>query len=183
MAAERVGPKGVVVGVDLQPLPQPLPSPNVHSLVGDLRQVEPSRLLALAGGEDHTRCFDVVLSDMAPSTTGDRSSDHHQSIRLCEAVLERCDQLLRPGGRLVMKVLEGEAYALLLQRTKRCFERVKGFKPKSSRTESTEMYILAEGFRGPARGNDEQGSAPSESLPEGFSLPPRRPAPPTGWGA
>ena len=108
VAAERVGPRGIVVGIDLQPLSRPVPGENIRTLVGDLRQVEPDRLLTLAADGD--RRFDVVLSDMAPSTSGDRSIDHHQSVRLCKAVLERCDQLLRPGGRLVMKVLEGEAY-------------------------------------------------------------------------
>jgi 23S rRNA (uridine2552-2'-O)-methyltransferase len=141
VAAKRVGPRGRVVGIDLQPCAASARSSNVTILQGDLREVDPEKLLEIAGGR-----FDVVLSDMAPSTSGDRTIDHHQSIRLCEAVLDLSGAVLRPGGKLAMKVFEGEAYPELLQRMRGMFERVKGFKPPASRSVSTEMYVIAEGM-------------------------------------
>ena len=155
VAAKRVGPRGVVVGIDLQPIKHRFAEPNVHFVQGDFTTTPSEALLNLAG--DPSRQFDVILSDMAPNTTGDPFSDHHHSVRLCHAVLDRCSDLLRRtsgGGRLIMKVFEGEAYADLLKRTATMFETVKGFKPKASRSESTEMYIVAIGFRGLVSGDD-----------------------------
>jgi 23S rRNA (uridine2552-2'-O)-methyltransferase len=153
VAAQRVGPSGIVVGIDLEPIRHRLPD-NVRVLLGDLHRTDAAALLAPLAkaarpGRPAPR-FDVVLSDMAPDTSGSRSTDHHQSVRLCDAVLSRCPRLLGPGGALVMKVLEGEAYPDLLARTGELFERVKGFRPRASRRESTEMFIIATGFRGQA---------------------------------
>src|SRR5262245_52477735 len=92
---------------------------------------------------DSSRKFDVILSDMAPNTSGDRAGDHHRSARLCHALLDRCDALLKPGGNLVMKVFEGEAYPELLKRAKTMFDQARGYKPRASRSESAEMYIVA----------------------------------------
>ena len=177
VAAKRVGPRGVVVGVDQQPIAPQVASqhPGVRCALGDFREVPTDVLLEAARGpgEGPGRRFDAILSDMAPNTTGDRSIDHHHSVRLCQAVLDRCGDLLEPGGRLAMKVLEGEGYPDLLAHTRRLFTSVKGFKPKASRHHSTEMYIIAHGYRGPAA----QEQQPRDELPE---QPPRRPS--TGWG-
>lgn len=148
VAARRVGPTGVVVGIDLQPIKHRFDQPNVRVMQGDFTATPPRTLLELAGNPD--RQFDVVVSDMAPNTTGDPFSDHHQSVRLCHALLDVCPALLRRsggGGNLVMKVFEGEAYPDLLKRAGAMFTTAKGFKPKASRSESTEMYIVASGFR------------------------------------
>lgn len=142
VAAKRVGPRGRVVGIDLKAITPPLVERNIRVIQGDLTAIDAAEL---RGGD---RRFDVLLSDMAPDTTGDRSTDHHRSVRLCEALLDRCDELLKPGGRLAMKVFEGEAYPDLLGRTRSMFEKVKGFKPKASRDVSTEMYIIGEGYKG-----------------------------------
>ena len=144
VAARRVGPKGLVVGVDLTPVRHQFREQNIRSLVGDLHEIDPRDLTSQLDTEGR---FDVILSDLAPNTTGDRTSDHYQSIRLCERVLELCPLLLREGGRLVMKVFEGEAYPELLRRVKDGFERVKGFKPKASREMSREMYIIGSGYQ------------------------------------
>lgn len=140
VAAKRVGSEGQVVGIDLKPITGNF-APNVRIIEGDLTKRNPADLL----GE--LSAFDVILSDMAPSTTGDRTIDHHGSVRLCHAVLDQCDNLLVPGGRAALKVLEGEAYPELLKRAKTMFDKVKGFKPKASRRESTEMYLTADGFQ------------------------------------
>lgn len=142
VAAKRVGPKGTVTGIDLKPISHTFNEKNISTIEGDLTTVSTEELL---GGQGR---FHVILSDMAPNTTGDRLIDHHGSLRLCEAVLDRCTDLLKPGGKLVMKVFEGEAYPQLLQRLREVFSKIKGFKPKASRDSSTEMYIIGEGFKG-----------------------------------
>lgn len=91
------------------------------------------------------RRFDVVLSDMAPSTSG--HGDDLLSVRLCRRVLELAVGVLRPGGHLAMKVLEGSEFPDLLDETRRCFAEAKGFKPEATRDVSREMYIVGKGFR------------------------------------
>ncbi|QOJ00691.1 MAG: RlmE family RNA methyltransferase [Phycisphaeraceae bacterium] len=141
VASEEVGPTGVVVGIDLQEVRPGFPE-NVHAAVGDAFTADPAALLIAAG----RGAFDVVLSDMAPNTTG--HGDDFLSVRLCRRVLEVCGRVLRRGGWCVMKVLEGAEYTDLLADTRRVFAAAKGFKPKSSREVSREMFIVAKGYRG-----------------------------------
>jgi len=160
VAANRVGAKGAVVGIDLQPIKHRFNEPGIHLMEGDFTTVAPELLMNLAG---KSRPFDAVLSDMAPNTSGDPSGDHHRSVRLCEALLDRSPALLRAGGNLVMKVFEGEGYPDLLHRAAGLFESAKGFKPKASRSESAEMYIIGKGFRlpgAPAREGSESHGQP-----------------------
>lgn len=140
VAAELVGPRGSVVGADLSPVTHDFGS-NVRTIVGDAFKIEPEALLGESGP------FDVVLSDMAPSTSGDLS-DHFLSVELCDRVLELAPSVLKTGGSLCMKVFEGEAYPDLLRRTQALFRGVKGFKPKATRDVSREMYVIATGFKG-----------------------------------
>jgi len=202
VASQRIGPSGLVIGIDLKPIKHQFPAGNVRTLVGDLRDIPISALLPQAGppqagpdeaaapaaaeeGPGHPRNgprprnghrkrplpFTVVLSDMAPSTTGDHTIDHHQSVRLCQALLDRCRDLLADGGNLVMKVFEGEGYPDLLARCQRLFDSARGFRPKASRGESREMYIIAHGYRG----------RDAEPAPDETTSPPRR-RPSSGWG-
>jgi 23S rRNA (uridine2552-2'-O)-methyltransferase len=140
VALEIVGPRGVVVGIDLKEVRERFPE-NAHVLQGDI-YATPAEVLT---GESGVK-FDAVLSDMAPDTTG--HGDHFLSVRLCRRVLELLPGLLRPGGNLVMKVFEGEEYAPLLRETEKLFRVVKGFKPKASREVSREMYVVGEGYKG-----------------------------------
>jgi 23S rRNA (uridine2552-2'-O)-methyltransferase len=193
VTSQRIGPRGLVVGIDLKPITHQFPHGNVRTIQGDLREIDVSALLQEAGpderseeGPGHPRprngprndprnraaLFTVILSDMAPSTTGDQNIDHHQSIRLCEALLDRCRELLADDGNLVMKVFEGEVYPDLLARCQRLFETARGFRPKASRSESREMYIIAHGYRG----------RDVEPPPEDAAAPPRR-RPALGWGS
>lgn len=145
VAGARVGRKGVVVGIDLQAFTR-FDSPGDFVILrGDALETDDATLLGAAG--DDRRRFDVVLSDMAPPTTGEAAMDHHRSARLVAALLDRCSTLLRPGGHFVAKVFEGETYPDLLARTGDAFDAVKGFKPKASRAISREMFIVAKGFR------------------------------------
>lgn len=141
VAAKTVGNKGLVVGVDLQPV-GPNVAPGALTVQGDIFKVQPATLLELSGS-----LFDVVLSDMAPSTTG--HGDDFLSVRLCRRVIEILPPLLSPGGSLAMKVLEGEEFPELLREVRALFTRVKGFKPDSSRDVSREMFIVADGYRPP----------------------------------
>ncbi len=172
IAAERVGPQGRVVGVDLKAIdPAGLPA-WVTLVEADLREMG----LAQLGG----RPFDLVLSDMAPDTTGDPSGDQARSARLVNELLDRLGEWLRPGGSLVYKVFEGGDYPPLLRRTTSLFARAKGFKPPASRAESVEMFVIAEGFRpsassaSAAAAGDEAANGPPPASP--------RPPRPRGWG-
>ena len=149
VVARRVGDKGIAIGIDLQPIKHRFDQPNIRIMQGDFTATPAEHLLKLSG--DPARPFDVIISELAPNTTGDPFSDHHQSVRLCHGLLDACPALLRTsgsGGNLVMKVFEGEAYPDLLKRAASMFETAKGFKPKASRSESAEMYIVARGYRG-----------------------------------
>jgi len=142
--AARIGPKGRVVGVDLQPVDTDGLPAWVRTLEGDLRDITADQLADAVSSTDRQQMFDVILSDMAPSTTGDRTIDHFGSIRLCELVLDRVPELLRTGGHVALKVLEGEAYPDLMKRARTLFEQVRSFKPKASRSVSTEIYLVGQ---------------------------------------
>lgn len=148
VAAKRVGRRGRVVGIDLRPVKEPMPD-HVQTVAGDVFKTDPAELTALAGG-----LFDVVISDAAPGTTGDPTGDHFRSMRLCMHILETLPGLLLPGGPLVMKAFEGETYPDLLQQMKTMFEKVKGAKPKASRSISREMFVVASGYCPSATGNE-----------------------------
>ncbi|MBC8310610.1 MAG: RlmE family RNA methyltransferase [Phycisphaerales bacterium] len=136
VVSERIGEGGKAVGVDLKAIEDGLPN-NVVTIQEDVTLLTPDDF----GG----KLFDVVLSDMAPSTTGTRTIDHHGSVNLCHVALDLAATLLKPNGNLVMKVLEGEAYPELLKRCTNSFDSAKGFKPKASRSISTEMFIVCLG--------------------------------------
>ncbi|MBV0899668.1 MAG: RlmE family RNA methyltransferase [Wolbachia endosymbiont of Fragariocoptes setiger] len=90
--------------------------------------------------------FDVILSDMAPSTCGLQSLDHIRIMLLCEAALKFAKYLLNPEGKLVVKIFQGESDKDFYNQLKKIFKVVKYFKPRSSRSESTEMYLVSTGF-------------------------------------
>lgn len=142
VASKVVGPRGKVVAIDLTPIdPRGLPA-HVERIEGDLTKVPAAQFAAPP--------FDLILSDMAPNTSGVPSADSAVSVRLCNALLDRVDQpesWLRPGGSLVMKVYEGGEYPELLRRAQRLFESARGFKPKSSRAESVEMFVVCRNRR------------------------------------
>lgn len=142
VASELTGPRGLVVGIDLQEVRRNF-GPNVRTVQGDIYRTDPADLLSLGGGP-----FDVVISDMAPNTTG--AGDDFLSVRLCRRVLELVPALLRPGGHLTMKVFEGSEYPELLNEVRAMFSKTRGFKPKASRDVSREMYIVAHGYKGGA---------------------------------
>lgn len=163
VAIKKVGNQGRVVGVDLSPIEHKFFEKNIHLIQGDLSKIPSEQLL----GYLNSGKFDVILSDMAPRTTGARATDHHASIRLCDMVLERCNELLAEEGNLVMKVFEGEAYSELIARCKILFSKVKGFVPKASRDQSTEIYIVCSGFLGKYASETDinEGTTDSDAFP------------------
>jgi 23S rRNA (uridine2552-2'-O)-methyltransferase len=140
VASQRVGEKGVVVGIDLKEVDIEI-APNVFTVQGDVTTIDLNELLGEGGKK-----FNVVLSDMAPNTSG--HGDDLRSAELCRMLLALVPSLLRPGGNLTMKVLEGAEYTPLLKETKAVFRAAKGFKPAASRDVSREMYIVAHGYKG-----------------------------------
>lgn len=129
------GPDGNVVGVDLKPLNLSFPS-NVRVFQADILFL-PDEISEAMGKE-----FDVVLSDMAPSTTGSRTVDAARSFELCEAALKIAEDRLLPGGSFVCKIFQGEDFALFINRVKAVFCSHKIFKPQSSRKASREIYVI-----------------------------------------
>src|SRR6476620_2050446 len=145
IAAERVGSaggKGQVLAVDLAAIET---LPGVDALMLDVSAEDAPAMIgaALRGGH-----ADVVLSDMAAPATGHRSTDHVRVVALVEAALDLAEDVLKPGGTFVAKVFQGGAGGELVVRLKRSFAKVQHVKPKASRPESPEVYVLATGFRG-----------------------------------
>jgi 23S rRNA (uridine2552-2'-O)-methyltransferase len=136
-ARTKVGERGQLVGLDRTPLDVTISGARV--LVGDVFEITPSEL---AGERDG---FDVVLSDMAPDTSGVRSMDQARSEALFERALELAEQLLRPGGHFVGKLFQGPDFQKLIRRCREGFGKVASVKPEASRKESIEQYVVALG--------------------------------------
>jgi len=141
VAAKKVGSSGAVVAIDILPIE---PITGVTIIQGDASDPTqwPALKEALGGAAD------VVLSDMAASTTGHRATDHLRTLALFEAALEIAGEMLKPGGAFVGKVFRGGATNEVLARVKQRFAEVKHVKPPASRAESVELYLVATGFRG-----------------------------------
>jgi 23S rRNA (uridine2552-2'-O)-methyltransferase len=137
-ARQAVGPHGAVVGIDRDPLSQTIPGTRV--LVGDVFAVTDAELL----GE--LKAFDVVLSDMAPNTTGVRATDQARSAALVEEALARAERLLAAGGAFVAKIFQGPDLEAIRKRLAARFGEVRIVKPDSSRAQSIEIYLAAKGF-------------------------------------
>ena len=141
-ASKRVGPKGLVLGVDLHRLGTDLPE-NARFLKADVADLSGEEISSK--GADR---FDVVLSDMAPHTTGNRFVDQQRSLRLILGALDLAEAFGRPGAALVGKVFHGEDVGDAVARAEALFEWVRLVKPKAVRKGSYEIYVVARGQRG-----------------------------------
>jgi 23S rRNA (uridine2552-2'-O)-methyltransferase len=140
VAIARVGRYGTVVGVDIA---ETAPIPGATLLSADVRDAATLAALETAlGGR-----ADVVLSDMAPSTTGHAATDHVRIVALAEDALAVASRILKPDGAFVAKVFQGGAEGALLAALKRDFAELRHAKPPASRAESAETYVVATGFR------------------------------------
>ena len=134
---------GAIVGVDLLPVE---PVSGASFIQGDFNDPGmPDQLRTALGGS-----ADLVLSDMAPNTTGHTATDHIRIVTLAEEALAFALTVLAPGGGFVAKVLQGGSERQLLEPMKRAFASVRHAKPPASRKDSSEMYVVAKGFRLPA---------------------------------
>ena len=130
-----------VIGLDILPT-QPLP--GALTIQMDFTAPEaPDTLIQAMNGHK----ADVVLSDMAPNTTGIKSLDHLKIMGLLEIALDFAEQVLAPGGTFLAKVFQGGTEAELLTRLKKNFKSVQHVKPDASRKESSEFYVIAKGFK------------------------------------
>jgi 23S rRNA (uridine2552-2'-O)-methyltransferase len=130
-----------IVGLDLLPVD---PLPGATFIQGDFNHPDmPARLIELLDGR-----ADIVLSDIAPNTTGHTATDHVRIVALAELAFDFAVQVLAPGGAFVAKVFQGGSEQQLLAPMKKAFSTVRHAKPPASRRESSELYVVATGFRG-----------------------------------
>ena len=140
-ARKQVGRKGFVIALDCLPMD---PIPDVEFIQGDFREVSVLEDLqrVIAG-----RSVDLVISDMAPNMSGQKSVDQPRSMYLAELAYDLATAVLVPGGCLLMKVFQGAGIEALVQSLRLKFKQVKHIKPKASRLASKEVYLLAKSFK------------------------------------
>lgn len=140
LAVQRVRPNGRVIALDLLDMP---PIPGVEFLLGDFTQPEILAALRTMVGDAK---IDLVLSDMAPNISGTREMDQPRSMALIEEALMFAEEVLRPGGDFLMKAFQGEGVDQFVRELGTRFATVKRIKPKASRAESREIYLLARAY-------------------------------------
>ncbi|MFP5222528.1 MAG: RlmE family RNA methyltransferase [Acidobacteriota bacterium] len=142
-AAKKVGPTGRVLGVDINPTETVFPE-NVTFMVADALNPGPEFTAVL----QEWKPFHLVVSDMAPKTTGQRVTDQARSLELVEQALALAGTCLIHGGHFVAKIFMGPDVKPFTDSMRGAFEKVKTAKPKSSRSESFEQFIVGLGFKG-----------------------------------
>ncbi len=144
IAVERIKPQtsgGRVIAVDILPMD---PVPGADFVQADFNDnATPEIIFSMLGGKK----AQVVLSDMAANTTGQRSIDHLRTLHLVELAWDFARQVLAPGGTFIAKVFQGGTEKTLLDQLKKAFTSVKHIKPDASRKESPELYVVCTGFR------------------------------------
>ncbi|MCP3666827.1 MAG: 23S rRNA (uridine(2552)-2'-O)-methyltransferase RlmE [Gammaproteobacteria bacterium] len=137
MARKIVGKKGRVIGLDILPMDS---LPEVEFIQGDFREEGPlNELRELLGGKP----VDLVISDMAPNVSGMTVVDQPRAMYLCELALAFAQEVLRPGGSMVVKVFHGEGFDQYVRDLRASFGKVVTRKPKASRPRSREVYLVA----------------------------------------
>jgi len=141
VSRERVGDEGFVLGVDIQQIAK-LPYDNITTLVSDITDEATPELIR----KKLPRAADIVLSDASPKISGVWDVDHARSIELARAALAIAGAVLAPGGRLLVKVFQGDLFDDFVSDVKMKFSFVKVSKPAASRKGSAEAYVIAKGF-------------------------------------
>jgi 23S rRNA (uridine2552-2'-O)-methyltransferase len=136
-AAQQVGPRGRVLGIDLNDPKVALP-PQAEILTVNAFEVDPDTL----GGP-----FDLVISDMAPKTSGQRHADQYRSYELVMQALELTKAVLKPGGTFVAKIFQGAEFEDARNSLREVFAKVRILRPKATRTESYEVFFVGLGFQ------------------------------------
>jgi len=132
---------GKIAAIDLLDMPE---IQNVNFIQGDFCEPSTHETLKNILGDK----ADLILSDMAPNTTGHKATDHLRIMDLCERVFEFAKTALKEGGSVVIKIFQGGAEPEILNSIKKNFEIVKHHKPPASRKDSSEMYLVAIGYKG-----------------------------------
>ena len=138
---EVIGPNGSLVGVDINP-------PEFRAtqfLLKSVFDVTPDEILEALGGQ-----ADVVISDMAPLTTGNVLGDHVLQLELAQCAVDMALKVLQPGGHFVAKVFEGEDAQAFVQGVRPYFEKTKRVRPEAVRRQSREFFLVCTGFKPPA---------------------------------
>jgi 23S rRNA (uridine2552-2'-O)-methyltransferase len=138
--SKRIGSKGQILGIDLSPITISLP--NAKFIQADLRDLN---LEALFIEQGFTPPFDLVISDMAPRTTGIRMTDQARSVELVELALDTADKYLKPRGHFVAKLFHCDDFIQLRDRIKKNFDRFEAVKPDSTRKISKEIFLVGVG--------------------------------------
>lgn len=135
--SKKIGPQGRILGVDLTSIPLKLP--NATFIQADLRDINLEEIFEQNGFNGP---FDVVLSDMAPKTTGIRITDQTRSFELCEIALNVAKQFLKKDGHFVCKLFHSDEFSTLRDLMKKEFNRVEIVKPDSTRKISKEIFLI-----------------------------------------
>ena len=140
LAVQTVGPKGQGVAVDLAAV---APIEGVQIVQGDFSASSTLAEIIEALGNEKA---DLVMSDVAPNITGNRAVDQPRAINLAEEALMLCETVLRPGGSFLVKLFQGEGFEAFVDTARTQFQKVRLIKPKASRPESREIYLLARNY-------------------------------------
>ena len=137
---EKLGSSGQIIALDILPMD---PLPDVLVIEGDFHEdVVLDKLMTALSSEG----VDVILSDMAPNSSGNVAIDIPRSMALAELAFDLVDKILKPGGSLLIKVFHGEGFDTLLKMARGMFKEVMVRKPAASRSRSRETYLLAKGY-------------------------------------
>lgn len=141
VVANCIGDRGHTIALDLLPM---MTIPGVTFIQGDFNDIDVlDQLVSKLDGKP----VDVMISDMAPNLSGQKSIDLPRSIHLLELALDCCEKILKPGGALLFKAFQGPGLEEFIRCVKTHFSQVKYIKPEASRSESREVYVLASGFK------------------------------------
>jgi 23S rRNA (uridine2552-2'-O)-methyltransferase len=140
-SSKKIGLQGRILGIDLQPIKLTLP--NAVFITADMRDLNLEQTMTEHGIAPP---FDVVLSDMAPKTTGIRITDQTRSLELCELALATAERFLKPRGSFVCKLFHSEEFGPFRDKLRKRFNRVEVLRPESTRKESKEIFFIAIGF-------------------------------------
>ena len=143
---KKLGKNGSMIALDILPME---PIDGVTIIEGDFREDAVfEELMAVMNADGESRLADLVISDMAPNISGMGSVDMPRAYYLCELALDLAQQVLKPGGGLLVKLFQGEGFEAYNKALKTSFSKVVMRKPKASRARSREVYALATGFLG-----------------------------------
>jgi len=136
-ACKKIAPSGKLLGIDLNPILIQLN--HAVFVQADLYQIHHDFFIE----KGFTNPFQVVLSDMAPKTTGIKWTDQAQSLELCQLALKTAQQVLQQRGHFICKLFQGEEFTNFKNQLKKNFKKVEIFKPQSSRKQSKEIFFIA----------------------------------------